>query len=114
MSYEDIIDSRDLIEELNTLEALEPEALDEEQRARLAALKAICEEGERYFDDWTYGVPLVADYYFTDYARVLLEDCGDLPKNVPWYIAIDWEQTARNIRLDYTSIEIDGRTYWGR
>ena len=26
----------------------------------------------------------------------------------------DWEATARNVRIDYTSVDIDGRTYWYR
>lgn len=29
-------------------------------------------------------------------------------------IAIDWEATAENLRMDYSSVEIDGHTYWFR
>lgn len=33
----------------------------------------------------------------------LLEGCGDLPQNLPNYIHIDWEKTAWNIMLDYST-----------
>jgi hypothetical protein len=44
----------------------------------------------------------------------MLEDCGDIPKGIPSYIEIDWEATASNIRVDYSSVEIDDVTYWYR
>jgi len=44
----------------------------------------------------------------------LLEDCGDIPKNLPSYIEIDWETPARNIRVDYTAVEFGDVTYWVR
>ena len=43
--------------------------------------------------------------YDTDihFVSNLLEDTGDLPSNLPSYIHIDWEQTAWNIMLDYST-----------
>ena len=41
-----------------------------------------------------------------DFAQQLLEDCGSLPSDLPSYIHIDWERTARDIMFDYT--EYDG------
>jgi antirestriction protein len=38
-----------------------------------------------------------------DFVQELLESCGYIPKDLPHYIAIDWERTARNIMHDYTS-----------
>jgi hypothetical protein len=29
-------------------------------------------------------------------------------------VEIDWDATARNVRDDYTPVEIDGATYWYR
>lgn len=40
-----------------------------------------------------------------DFVQNLLEDCGDLPKDLPHYIAIDWETTARNLMYDYSSAD---------
>lgn len=36
-----------------------------------------------------------------DFVQGLLEDCGDIPKDIPFYIAIDWEVTACNVMQDY-------------
>jgi antirestriction protein len=40
------------------------------------------------------------------FVQELLEDTGDLPKDLPPYLHIDWESTARDIMMDYS--EQDG------
>lgn len=90
------------------------EAFDEDLQSELAALKSLAEEASSYAADWEYGETLIRDSYFTGYARELCEDIGDIPKNLPHYIEIDWEATARNIRMDYTSVDFAGVTYWIR
>ena len=40
-----------------------------------------------------------------DFTYQLLQDCGDLPRDLPSYIVIDWEATARNIMFDYFSYD---------
>lgn len=129
---DDVIDSRCVIERIEELEA-EREALrdaiaedaseanmkaldlfEATDGSELDALKAFAEEAEGYAPDWRYGAALVRDSYFEDYARELLEDCGDIPRNLPHYIEIDWEATARNIRMDYTEVDFDGVSYWVR
>jgi hypothetical protein len=92
----------------------ELEQWDEENKAELDALKALVEEAEGYSEDWRYGATLVRNSYFEDYARGLLEDIGDIPRNLPHYIVIDWEETARNIQMDYTEVDFDGVSYWVR
>ena len=37
-----------------------------------------------------------------EFVQQLIEDCGDLPKDLPSYIYIDWEHTARDIMMDYS------------
>ena len=37
-----------------------------------------------------------------DFAENICEDCGDVPKDFPHYIYIDWERTAKDIMYDYT------------
>jgi antirestriction protein len=37
-----------------------------------------------------------------DFAQQLLEDCGEIPKDLPSYVVIDWEATARQIMWDYS------------
>jgi len=37
-----------------------------------------------------------------DFVMDLLESCGDIPRDLPAYIHIDWERTARDIMFDYS------------
>lgn len=124
---DDVIDSRDVIariEELtemrdawddynngdNTIE-IAPGPFGKEEADELAILEALAKQGENYADDWEHGETLIRYSYFTEYVQELLEDCGDIPKNIPHYIEIDWEATARNVMVDYTHIDFDGVTY---
>jgi antirestriction protein len=86
----------------------------------LTALRAFLEElagfdggDEKWRGDW-YPVTLIRESYFVDYVQELLEDCGDIPKNLPHYIHIDWERTARDVRVDYSCADFHGVTYWFR
>ena len=38
-----------------------------------------------------------------DFTMELLESCGDIPQDLPSYVHIDWEGTARDIMMDYSS-----------
>jgi hypothetical protein len=126
----DIIDLRDIIARYEELEDdvggyenpqgdLEKHDADLAKRYELASLAAILDElkgnggDEQWRGDW-YPLTLICDSYFTDYARELLEDCGTIPRDMPSWVEIDWDATARNVRMDYTPIDIDGVTYWYR
>lgn len=123
----DMIDIRDIIARVEELEDVQSDydadvfgrQWPEEERQELASLTAILNElkgyggDEQWRGDW-YPITLIADSYFTDYTRDLLDDCGMIPRDIPDYIEIDWQATARNIRVDYSSIDIDGVTYWYR
>lgn len=85
-----------------------------EDAAELAALESVAEQGEHIAADWHHGETLIHDDYFTRYAMELLTDCGDLPKDLPWYVVVDEEATARNIQADYGAIDFAGATYWIR
>lgn len=86
----------------------------------LAMLEGILSElagygGDEEFEgDW-YPVELIADSYFQEYAQNLAEDCGMVDTSASWPMnCIDWEQAARELQMDYSSIEICGVTYWYR
>lgn len=114
---DDVIDSRDVIariEELNRVFSDNPDDFTSENGEELRLLQALAKEGEECASDWEYGATLIRDSYFTDYAREVLEDCGDIPRDIPYYIAIDWDRTAENIRVDYTPVDFGGITYWVR
>jgi hypothetical protein len=89
------------------------------RRHELAQLRALLDElkgyggDEQWRGDW-YPVTLIDDCYFIEYTQDLLADCGTIPRDLPAWVEIDWERTARNIREDYSAVEVDGRTYWYR
>ena len=133
-NFDTMIDVRDLIEQY---EALETELMDSylehatneqsfnqwvattEGNEELKELATILDElkgsggDEQWRGDW-YPITLIADSYFVDYCEELVSDIGDMPREIPSYIEIDWEATANNIKLDYSEIEIDGDTYYFR
>jgi hypothetical protein len=113
-NFEDVIDSREVIDRIEELEN-EIELADvtddmEDEREELEALKDLAEQCEN-MADWTYGEALIRRSYWEEYVEELLKDCGDLPQDLPWYIAIDWGITANNIEADYASVDFDGVEY---
>lgn len=137
---QDMIDSRDVIARIEELEG-EREALadtitddaedltaeeladarrelaewDEENTAELGALLALASEGEDYAADWNHGETLIRDSYFETYAQELAEDIGATDRDAKWpQTCIDWEQAARELQMDYSSVDFDGVTYWIR
>ncbi len=141
---DDIIDSRDVIARIEELEPIvsdgreaagaqwdadesargdltREEFMDEyvainlaDESGELKALRELAEEAEGYAPDWQYGAQLIRDSYFVTAMQELCEDIGDMPRGLPAYLVIDWEATARNLQVDYTSVEFDGVTYWVR
>jgi antirestriction protein len=141
-----LIDSRDIIERIESLEldleiAADMEAgklqqrwtlwhawtnkpetyLDEGEQetiqAELKILKSVEEEAEGYASDWQYGETLIRCTYFKDYAQELAEDCGMVTKDSNWpnrHGYIDWDRAARDLQVDYTSVDYDGIEYWIR
>ena len=88
-----------------------------EERTELAALESFLAElkggggDEQWEGDW-YPVTLIADSYFETAMDELLEDIGDLPKDLPGYLKITVDYDA--LQQDYSSVELDGSTYWYR
>ena len=64
--------------------------------------------------EFEYGVTLIHEDYFEEYTEELLIDCGYISKDFPSWIEIDWEATANNLKQDYTEVEYQGKTYYGR
>jgi hypothetical protein len=83
--------------------------------AELAALRVLANEASGYAEYWHHGETLVRDSYFAEYAQQLADDCGLIPSDASWPLTcIDWEQAARELQRDYTSVDFDGVTYWVR
>lgn len=134
--YEDVIDSRDVIERIEELEHeaiaryeeqtgtdgedlpndfYAAEYLDLDEAKEYEALHKLAEEAESYAADWRHGEALIRDSYFEDYARELAEDIGAISHDYSWPAShIDWSAAANALRQDYTSVDFDGVTYWIR
>lgn len=78
-------------------------------------LDALCGNGgdELWRGEW-FPITLISEDYFVDYVKELLIDCGDLPKDIPQYIEIDWQKTAENIAVDYSVIDFNEKTFFYR
>jgi hypothetical protein len=66
---------------------------------------------EQWRGDW-YPCTLIRDSYFETSMDELLEDIGVLPKDIPSYCKITVDYDA--LKMDYSSVEFDGVTYWYR
>lgn len=133
---DDVIDSRDVIQALEELDAEfqsrydeylddldgEGEELDfedwlyDQDTSELDALKSLTEQAENS-PDWEYGETLIRESYFTRYIEELIDDCYELPKefnsgNWPWrHMTMDYEAAAEETKVDYMEVDFDGVTY---
>ena len=105
-------DSQELIDAYNEAEAALTE-WERENTDRLAALNTVCADGRETFSDWDEGIQLIAESDFPDHAREVASDIGCHTTDWP-YNCIDWRDAANDLQVDYSSIEFEGVTYWGR
>lgn len=111
---QDYIDSRDVIERVAELEALEPDEIDEDETEELTKLRAFIEEAETA-EDWQCGAQFIHEDSFEEHARTLAEDIGAIEHADRWpNYCIDWEWAARELKSDYSSFNFDGATYYAR
>lgn len=100
-------DSEEYRKELEAEAALKEFNADTDKQALLA----FNQEGESLTSEWRHGETVIRRSYFVDYCDELCKDVGDIPKDIPIYIAIDWERTAKNIEVDYSTLDFDGVEY---
>jgi hypothetical protein len=114
--YDDVIDSRDVIERIEELkDGRDAGSLDKDEKAELAALLDLQAQCEGYVEDWEYGAQLIRDSYFKCYAMEIADDTGAIDDNATWpQTCIDWDQAARELQMDYTAVDFDGVAYWVR
>lgn len=141
MSRYDNIDTRDLLERLEELQAMrdlissladdlkdaetdeEKETIegkldsakddfDKAEQEELSQLEELQNDiGETTFRD---GCQLIHPDNFTDAMRELCEEIGSVPRDFPSYIAIDWDATAKNLEVDYSVATFQGEDYFYR
>ena len=106
----DIIDSRDLEEELKTLDPKEDK---EEIKEILELKKEVSSYGG---DSWEHGIIFISEYEWKYYCENFAEEVGyiDNLDNNPLQHCIDWDQWADNMSMDYSSVEFRGQSYYYR
>lgn len=114
-----VIDSRDLISRIETLE----EALEEPQKdivriqEELAGLLKVAEQAKGY-GDWERGEVLIREPYFVQYITELIKEYYELPKYLHsdhWpfcHMKMDYEAAAEEARIDYAEVDFMGETYF--
>ena len=126
---DDTIDSRDVIERIEELEAERDsyneesekgylESVEEiaafdnsEEGQELTALKKLAEQGETV-DDWEHGVQLIHEDYFETAMDDMVTECYELPKALPFWMTITYDYDA--LKQDCTEVDFDGQTYYVR
>lgn len=99
LSKEEITEpSEEVAQELELVERYSQEAIDAYRALQI-------EDGLDNFEE-SYQGEWPSD---EDFVQQLIEDTGDIPKDLPPYIHIDWEWTAKEIMMDYS--EQDGHYF---
>jgi hypothetical protein len=105
-SFDDIIDSRAVIARIDYLSDPDyhEEGLTDDETAELTALRVLAESGES-MRDWSFGLTLVRESHFVEYAEELAGDTDLLQgESADWpFRHIDWQAAADELRGDYTS-----------
>ena len=106
------IDGRDIQARIDELESTE------EESAELTDLTAFLHEAMQYNSDADEGETIIAESYFVDYIKELIDDCYALPKELTsgeWpyrHITINYEAAAEEAKADYAELTFRGRTFY--
>ena len=118
--YADYFDIRAVIARFEELESMKEDGdIDDDDSEEYLILLSFLEEvkgrgeDEQWRGDW-YPVTFLHEDHFVEAMEELVKDIGDMPKEIPSYIVIDWGATAENLRADYSSVDIDGEEFWYR
>lgn len=117
----DVFDIRDVIARYKALDGIkDTEEFSEEEKAELTAISSFLDDvrgngGDEQWNGAWYPVTFIRDSHFKDYAEELAEDVGAISKDAQWPLSfIDWDAAANALKQDYSTVDIDGTTYWYR
>ena len=109
---EDTLDSRNIEERIEYLQA-DMTNLDEDENRELARLIDFRDNNHWDYETWKFGVVLIHESYFEDYAEEYAVDIGAISSDAPWPIwYIDWKAAAEALQMNYTGVDFDGETYY--
>lgn len=108
----DVFDTSDLIARIDELEDDPSEQSEDHELERLLAFAA---DLKNYAEDYSYGVAVIEESSFEEYAQQLAEEIGAVDPDVKWPMkCIDWKQAARELKYDYSAVAWEGRIYYTR
>lgn len=106
-----LLDAKESVDEENKTRAFDNQArLEVHEERELKNLIDVKDE----INEWCHGVELIHEGHWVEYVEQMLRDNGDLPRDIPHYIEIDWESTASNVEADYCTVDIMGETFYYR
>lgn len=124
-SSDDLIDSRKVRERIGMLESLRAldegdcgsdqygELFTEDDDEELAKLHELAKQSESVYG-WDDGVTLINESYWLEYAKDQAEDINGIDINEWPFDHINWDEAADALKVDYTTIEWDGETFYVR
>jgi hypothetical protein len=107
---DDLIDVESITDRYDYLEDSEDTDDIEERELLENVLNELeCGGGDYQWNGNWYPSHIVNEDYFETYMDDMLEDIGDIPRDLPSYLTIivDYDM----LKMDYTTIEIDGNTF---
>lgn len=117
----DYFDSRDLLERIEELTETisDPEFYtdgDTKEDEELQALIKFANSARPYIEDFHHGETFIKDEAFTEYTKESAKEYIEHPEKLDvWpFTAIDWDEAADQLKVDFHSFELNGTTYWAR
>lgn len=115
------LDTRDIVARIDHLvnEIAELDLMDGDHdsdylQEELESLQNLMSEVENVTTEWRYGVTLIRDDEFRDYAEDFATDVMGL-REQGWPLNhIDWAAAANELKQDYSEVDYDGVSYWVR
>jgi hypothetical protein len=83
---------------------------EDENFEELEGLRSLSDE----IPEWRHGEALINDGYFVEYAIDLADDLHGRQSQSWPFDCIDWDRAADALKMDYSSCEYQGETYWFR
>ena len=113
LNLQDNINVDDLTDRIDWLEGYE---LPEDEQSELKALIKLVDElqdmgGDHQWHGNWYPANLIRDSYFENAMDEMVADCYQLPE-LPSFMTVTLDYVA--LQMDYSSVEVDGVTYWTR
>lgn len=110
-------EAREFCDEFQIDYAIEfdPEDPEADEYEELVNWLDLMEQAEQYSGESFRNTQLINDNKWVEYAQQRGEDISGVSRDAEWpFNCVDWEAAAEQLKQDYTSISVDGNTFWVR